>query len=602
MSAINDSASRAALLVVGPKRSRFTPEALSQLRAAITSSPDLAFLHEAIAGLESLWPTIVAAHPRLKDVRGKQSLHSLAQFLKTGELDSLTQTGSRKDNILLDVVTVVSHVVDFWRLATTKIQTELFTPHKPDDPGRHHLQGIQGFCLGFLTAAAVASAKDKTAFEINVTAVLRVTVCIGALVEADVAELHKSGTQPASLSVGWTSQTDYDALADVLNPYPGVSVFVRHLQKLPTDGEQAYIACMTDATRATVTILGRDATPIQQQLSALGLSVQSLPLQGRYHCRQAHEDGARSLQALFQRDKRFQLPTAAALVLPLRSNADGGIIAEGALHEIALESILLQQCRWYETVRYASARSSMPAEDIFQVGAEATVPRSLSNATSSSASASLPDVQATLDDASAVAIVGMACRYPGADSLEEFWDLLQDGRTAVGPVPAGRFQLSEVTREPKGGTFWGNFLRHPDRFDHRFFGISGREAKYMDPQQRLVLQVAYEALESAGYFGVGASPDRFPDDIGCYLGVGAVDYGDNVASHDATAFSALGTLRAFISGRVSHHFGWSGPSITYDTACSSGAVAIHSAVMVRSAFCSLLTLSAETLLTERNRQ
>ncbi len=325
-----------------------------------------------------------------------------------------------------------------------------------------------------------------------------------------------------------------------------------------------------------MTILGHYTNVLKQQLSALGFSVQTLDLEGRYHRPLAYADVVCSFQELFRQDPRFQLPNAADLILPLRSNVDGELISEGALHEIALDSILLRQCQWYETVRQATAHSAIQTDDIARVGAEATIPRSLTKASS------LPsDFSHTGDAASAVAVIGMACRYPDADSVEEFWELLSAGKSAVRRLPTDRFKVSEVTREPKG-SFWGNFLRNPDHYDHRFFGISGREAKYMDPQQRLALQVAYETLESAGYFGVRSSPES---DIGCYLGVGSVDYGDNIASHDATAFSALGTLRAFISGRVSHHFGWSGPSITYDTACSSGAVAIHAAVNVCNVLC-----------------
>jgi acyl transferase domain-containing protein len=88
----------------------------------------------------------------------------------------------------------------------------------------------------------------------------------------------------------------------------------------------------------------------------------------------------------------------------------------------------------------------------------------------------------------------------------------------------------------------------------------------------------YEALESSGYFSVAS--DKKITNIGCYLGVGSVDYEDNVASEHANAFSATGTLRAFISGRVSHFFGWTGPSVTFDTACSSSAIAIHFACKV----------------------
>lgn len=336
---------------------------------------------------------------------------------------------------------------------------------------------------------------------------------------------------------------------------------------------------MTDKTRATVTMLERDANTLKQQLSAIGLSFHPLNIEGRYHNRSIYEDGVRSLSELFQRDPRFQLPSAADLIMPLRSNVDGEIILEGALHELALDSILLEQCQWHTTVQQAVTHGDIPKNSIVRVGTEVMVPRSLSTAWS------VPKVTTnvfhqdngnTFDDNLAVAVVGMACRYPEADSVEELWDLLRAGKSMVRPLPPDRFQTSEITREPKPA-FWGNFLRNPGQFDHRFFGISGREAKYMDPQQRLVLEVAYEVLESAGYFGVKSSSET---DIGCYVGVGAVDYGDNVASHDATAFSSLGTLRAFISGRISHFFGWSGPSMTFDTACSSGAVAIHTAVNV----------------------
>lgn len=102
----------------------------------------------------------------------------------------------------------------------------------------------------------------------------------------------------------------------------------------------------------------------------------------------------------------------------------------------------------------------------------------------------------------------------------------------------------------------------------------------MDPQQRLALQVAYEAVESSGYCSLPTSDQE--RDIGCYLGVGAVDYEGNVASENANAFSATGTLRAFIPGRISHYFGWTGPSMTFDTACSSSAVAISAACKVHS--------------------
>lgn len=121
----------------------------------------------------------------------------------------------------------------------------------------------------------------------------------------------------------------------------------------------------------------------------------------------------------------------------------------------------------------------------------------------------------------------------------------------------------------------------------------------MDPQQRLLYQVAYEAMESSGYFGVLSKTTE--DDIGCYIGVGATDYNDNVASHPPTAYSALGTLRAFLSGKISHFFGWTGPSITYDTACSSSAVAIHAACKaIQNDECSTALAGGVNLITSPN--
>ena len=97
----------------------------------------------------------------------------------------------------------------------------------------------------------------------------------------------------------------------------------------------------------------------------------------------------------------------------------------------------------------------------------------------------------------------------------------------------------------------------------------------MDPQQRLLMQVAYQTVEQSGYF----QPSKWDVEkhIGCYIGVCATDYENNVACHAPTAFSATGNLRSFIAGKISHYFGWTGPGLTIDTACSASAVAIHQA-------------------------
>ena len=94
-----------------------------------------------------------------------------------------------------------------------------------------------------------------------------------------------------------------------------------------------------------------------------------------------------------------------------------------------------------------------------------------------------------------------------------------------------------------------------------------------DPQHRLMLQIAYQAVEQSGYF----SSHNQDKSIGCYIGVGLTDYENNIACHPANAFSATGNLRSFAAGKISHYFGWTGPGLTIDTACSSSAVAVHTA-------------------------
>ena len=174
------------------------------------------------------------------------------------------------------------------------------------------------------------------------------------------------------------------------------------------------------------------------------------------------------------------------------------------------------------------------------------------------------------DPVEGVAIVGMGCRFPGADSVEEYWKVLEEGLSMVDRPPQGRFPTEDHNRSSGKSVFVGNFVRDINCFDNRFFKKSSREAASMDPQQRQLLEVAYHTLESSGYFG----PGERDADVGCFVGVCASDYNDNVAGHPPNAFSTLGTLRAFLTGKISHFFGLTGPSVSLDTACSSSAVAI----------------------------
>ncbi|KIA75609.1 polyketide synthase [Aspergillus ustus] len=580
---------RSVLLLFGPQQSTIRPEALTRLASTILNNPNLGFLLEVLDDLEDLWSDILEACPYLTRIAGRETLSQLRLFFRARS-DAADLIECPAKNIVLSVITVISQVVDLWRHASTDVRLASI-PASRSMKGSASVKDVQGFCIGFLTAAAVASSTTQEALERNITVALRLAVCIGAIVELD----NVLASPAVSVSIGWKSETQYEKLERVLQ-----------------GTHDGYISCVTDERRVTVTLQAQDLINALHQFSNAGLPSHTIPLQGRFHRHSIHANIVQQVQQLCQQDERFQLAKANELVLPLRSNIDADLISAGSLHDEALRSILLQQCQWYRTVHAAVATLDGGLDSIISVGSEMAIPRSIlelerakklplqngiGNHTIINGQSAVPQANHTSEVTTAIAIIGMACRYPDSDTLDDFWKLLHSGPSAVQPLPERRFKVSQLQREPKG-PFWGNFLRHPDQFDHRFFGISGREAKSMDPQQRLALEVAYEALESAGYFGLSGSGREPISDVGVYLGVGSVDYGDNVASQDANAFSALGTLRAFITGRLSHYFGWSGPSITYDTACSSGLVAIHAAVnALKASECSMALAGGVNVIT-----
>ncbi|MFF3897133.1 amino acid adenylation domain-containing protein [Streptomyces sp. NPDC001812] len=179
------------------------------------------------------------------------------------------------------------------------------------------------------------------------------------------------------------------------------------------------------------------------------------------------------------------------------------------------------------------------------------------------------------DGVSATAVVGLACRFPGADTPEEFWDLLTDGRDAVSAVPPGRWSADGRTGAGRPARR-GAFLDDPAAFDAGHFGIGDEEARTLDPQARVFLELAHEALERAGYAGARRRGLR----TGVFAAVGDSGYrqllaeaGPAGAPADATALT--GNLPNLVAARVAHCLDLDGPALAVDTACSSGLVALH---------------------------
>lgn len=179
-----------------------------------------------------------------------------------------------------------------------------------------------------------------------------------------------------------------------------------------------------------------------------------------------------------------------------------------------------------------------------------------------------------------IAIVGMACRFPGgANSPAAFWRLLREGVDAITQVPADRWDI-EAYFDPdpaapgKMYTRWGGFIEGVDKFDAGFFGISPREALSLDPQQRLLLEVAWEALEDAGQSRERVSGSK----TGVFVGLMNNEYFQLIKRGGFEAIDAYygtGNVTSSAAGRISYTFGLQGPSMTVDTACSASLVTTH---------------------------
>ncbi|KAJ6786654.1 hypothetical protein PWT90_03594 [Aphanocladium album] len=438
-----------------------------------------------------------------------------------------------------------------------------------------------GFCTGLLGAFVAASATSASQFAQYGAAAVRLGMLVGAVADLGFAQDGSASPQPARC-IGTECSTGAKAekLSQILESHP-----------------DAYISVSYDHNRSTVTAPLSSVQALKAELRAAGIVASEIGLRGRYHSA-THQAVVDELKSFCDAHVEFQLPDATTVARPTRSNVDGERITAGSLHHHILDAILIARPQWHSALR--PIRETILADAsalLVSLGQERCVPPSLAAALGPQ-TIHLADQLAVSDRAASkassrqlrqrgvypdtdIAVVGMACKVAGADSVEEFWDVLASGRSQHREIDmdSDRFSFKTQFRsvDPKRKWF-ANFAREPEMFDHKFFKTSPREAATTDPQQRILLQIAYQTVEQSGYFQKRQERPA-PEDlnIGVYIAHCGTDYENNVASHPANAFAATGNLEGFNAGKISHFFGWTGPGMVIDTACSGSAVSIDMA-------------------------
>lgn len=587
---------------------------------------------ETVAGLPTYWDALVAKIPEVAEVLPQvpQSLADLDSWFRHG--GPPTSTGAAADNNTLELplaalgpVVVLTQLVQYWKYLelTHKGEREGSTTTEDVLASRSSATGTTlslGYCSGLVPAAAAASARNRDQFERYAAVAMRLSVLIGGLTDAREAwDMALGKGSCVSLATAWVDPKQAEEVVLIT-------------EALAPD---AYIATIYDEARAIVKTTEQTAPLLQKRLRAAGIVVIKMDIEGG-HVHSPHPDIQKTTDTLVQLADSMpglQYADLKDLVLPAYDNGGDGrrILTDHryGLTEAVLRGIFVQQCQWYGT--FSAVIEEEPKPFVVNFGPERCVPptwmgrlgarhvhfediqkkaqglglvrrptaglKPILSAPESQQQQQQqqppppqPQILLESDDKNSIAVIGMSVKTAGADDLAEYADMIKTGRSQHVAIARdmGRIMMDTLFHDSGDDKrkWYGCFVRDPDAFDHKFFKRSPLEAAAMDPQGRQALEAAYQAVEQSGYFqellhghghGYDAAGGRGTKNVGVYLGSGGVDYEENTASHEPSAFTTTGILKSFIAGRISHYFGWTGPSMTLNTACSSSAVAIHTA-------------------------
>ncbi|KAF2198499.1 putative polyketide synthase [Delitschia confertaspora ATCC 74209] len=517
------------VFIFGPQALSFHQDSFIKLRNQL-HQPGNQWALDTIAGLSSFWLALVKDVSVLHHVEGQTLLEELATAIDTGELGKLHFPLS---SILLSPLVVITELTQY----VAFLKAGLPGLADKDELPSILLERTEvlGLCIGMLAGIAVNCSSSLSQLQHHGANAVRLAMLVGALIDAEQASPDSEGNA-TSFSVSWAGTETNATLEKVLAEFP-----------------EAYESVRVDKKRSTITASKRTASVLVKKLKSDGLHVIDVALSGRFHWNGHQADVAKLIQ-FCESNLEFQFPAVGNLALSHR--AKGTYAPTDRLHKIALDAILTNKSQWLGLF-------------IFCIGQERCIPTTIARKLGSRlihisqidlSTSSIPlstfgsrHIPKIPDDH--IAVIGMSCHVPGGSDLSEFWDVLASGQSQHVEVPSSRFGMGTAWRDMEKGRKWyGNFINNQDTFDHKFFKKSPREMASTDPQHRIILQLA-------------ASNEAMDKHIGCYIGIGNVEYGRNIACHPANAYSATGNLRSFVAGKVSHYFGWTGPSL----------VAIHNA-------------------------
>ncbi|KAG8157504.1 hypothetical protein KVR01_012546 [Diaporthe batatas] len=631
MGSIKHSSRDAALLVFGSQLESLSTESLDGIRNTLLDKPSRQWVFDTVSGLTDVWKALANAQPEITaaigELRGQQLLEDLGSWLRLGSLhdgeSALLRDLGALPSMILSPLVILTHGAQYRRYLSELAKQV----GKDESSADIHAELVNnqetatlGFCMGSVSAFAVATAANQEDLDKYGSVAVRLAVVGGALIDAQDAWNTDKGLGPSkSYATAWRNESQRDDLhriVDSLSP-------------------EAYISVLYDEARATVTTSQRAASRLLRNLRKAGITTAEVGFHGDIHSPKPQtRSQVEQIVAFCNNTPGLQLPDSADLAIPSFTNAGDGKrigLKDGPMHEIVMRTVFLQQCDWYGTflavktalldgeqgnkvaVAFGPDKCSPPTL-MHQLGprlvhfADLSLEKELPTTqpyTKWETSEPVPEPhpeaehswqeeqppQHTIShgeaEKNAIAVVGMSIKVAGADDLDEFSQMLRTGKSQHELITAEKMAFNDsLFRDRDERQWYANFMRDRDAFDHKFFKRSPRESASMDPQQRLLLQSAYQAVEQAGYFTETTRSSRSKDGnwrnheqkhVGVYIGTPAVDYEHNVAGHAPNAFTATGNLQSFLAGRVAHWFGWTGPALTLDTACSSSAVAIHTA-------------------------